>query len=221
VLLALVGAGAGAATVVLLHHNNTGTAQGRSSTSSTSSPSPSPSSASSTPSTGQTLPPANLITAINQPLTGPPAAGYVSYSQAATGTEKAGFSIDRPASWTVTQKSADETYLNDPAANVNMLIDLTPHTYPGNIENQSIPRFPGYHRIDLKALTIRSTPGSYWKFTWTQNGVSQEALDLLFVLNTPSGQQSYALYATAPATMWLQMQPVFDEELRTFASLAK
>lgn len=228
-LLALVGAGAGAAVVVLLNHNNSGTAQGRSSTSSTSSPSSaSSSSASSTPSVGQTLPAANLVTAINQPLTGPPAAGYVSYSKAATGTEKAGFSIDRPTAWTVTQKGAGETYLNDPTANVNMLIDLTPHTYPGNmvreaeyIENQSTPRFPGYHRIDLKALTIRSTPGAFWKFTWTDNGVSQEALDLLFVLNTPSGQQSYALYATAPASMWLQMQPVFDEELRTFASLAK
>jgi len=229
VLLALVGAGAGAATVVLLHHNNTGTPQGKSSTSSTSSPS-SASSASSTPSAGQTLPPANLITAVNQQLTGPPAAGYVSYSQAATGTEAAGFSIDRPASWTVTKKSGepDETYLTDPTANVNMLVDLTPHTYPGNmveeaeyIETQSIPRFPGYHRIELKALTIRTTPGAYWKFTWTQNGVSQEALDLLFVLGTPSGQQSYALYATAPASMWQQMQPVFDEELRTFAPLAK
>ena len=53
------------------------------------------------------------------------------------------------------------------------------------------------------------------------NGVPQTALDLLFVLNTPSGQQSYALYATAPTSMWLRMQPVFDEELRTFAPLSK
>jgi hypothetical protein len=221
VLLALVGAGAGATTVVLLHHDNAGKAQGKSSTSS----------AASTPATssaGKTLPPASLITAINQQLTGPPAAGYVSHPQAATGTEEAGFSIDRPADWTATRKSAYETYLNDPTANVNMLIDLTPHTYPGNmveeaeyIETQSIPRFPGYHRIDLEALTIRSTPGSFWKFTWTQNGVSQEALDLLFVLNTSSGEQSYALYATAPVSMWQQLQPVFDEELRTFAPLPK
>ncbi|HEY1628066.1 MAG TPA: hypothetical protein VGG16_30185, partial [Streptosporangiaceae bacterium] len=78
---------------------------------------------------------------------------------------------------------------------------------------QSIPHFPGYQRIDLKPLTIRDTPGSFWKFTWTDNGVKQEALDFLFILN----KQSYALYATAPASMWNQLQATFDEEVRSFA----
>jgi serine/threonine protein kinase len=215
VVLALVGAGAGATTVLLLHHND-------------SEATTRPGSSASTPAVGKTLPPASLVTAINQQLTGPPAAGYRSYSQPATGTEQAGFTIDRPAGWTVTRKGAYDTYLNDPSGNINMQVDLTPHTYPNDmvaeaqyIENRSEPHFPGYQRLDLKALTIRHTPGSFWKFTWTDNGVSQEALDLLFVLNTSSGTQSYALYATAPATMWTQLQPVFDEELRTFAPLPK
>jgi hypothetical protein len=81
------------------------------------------------------------------------------------------------------------------------------------IETQSIPHFPGYQRKDLKALTIRGTPGSFWKFTWMDNGVEQEALDFLFIQD----KQSYALYATAPASMWNQMQSVFDEEVRSFA----
>ena len=51
------------------------------------------------------------------------------------------------------------------------------------------------------------------------NGVSQEAIDLLFVLQTPAGAQSYALYMTAPASMWNQMRPIFDEEAETFAPL--
>jgi serine/threonine protein kinase len=214
-VLAIVGAGAGVATVVLLNQSHSSTPPNRSSTSST-------------PATGTTLPPANLITAINQPLTGPPAAGYRSYSHAASGTESAGFTIDLPVGWTLSQPGAYQTNLTEPGTNIKMLVDLTRHTYPGNmlqeaqyIEAQSIPHFPGYQRIDLKALTIRDTPGSFWKFTWMDNGVKQEALDLLFILNTPSGQQSYALYATAPASMWQQMQPVFDEELRTFAPLPK
>jgi hypothetical protein len=41
------------------------------------------------------------------------------------------------------------------------------------------------------------------------------------VLPTSSGAQSYALYATAPATLWTQLQPVFDQELRSFAALPK
>ena len=220
-VLALVGAGAGAATVLLLHHNNSlATTRAGSSASSAS--------RSSTPAVGPTLPAAGLVTAINQPLTGPPAAGYRSYSAPATGTEKAGFTIDLPTSWTVRTNGAYETYLNDPSGNINMLVDLTPHTYPNDmvaeaqyIETRSTPQFPGYKRIDLRALTIRHTAGSFWKFTWTDSGVTQEALDLLFVLPTSSGAQSYALYATAPAAMWTQLQSVFDEELRTFAPLPK
>ena len=79
--LAIIGAGAGAATVVLLHQNHSGSPQGGTS---------------SAPATGKTLAPANLITAINQPLTGPPAPGYRSYQQTASGQEKAGFSHRRP-----------------------------------------------------------------------------------------------------------------------------
>ena len=51
------------------------------------------------------------------------------------------------------------------------------------------------------------------------NGVEQEAIDLLFVLQTPAGAQSYALYMTAPASMWTQMRPMFDEMAETFAPL--
>jgi hypothetical protein len=219
VLLALVGAGAGTATVVLLHRDHPVAGRGTPSASA---------SASTTPTPGPTLAAASLVTAIDQPLTGAPATGYRSYSQPATGTENAGFTIDRPASWTVKRDGAYQTYLTDPAVNANLLIDLTPHTYPNDmpaearyIEARSVPRFPGYRQIDLKALNIRGTAGSFWKFTWTDNGVSQEALDLLFVLNTSAGPQSYALYATAPASMWTALQSVFDEELRTFAPLPK
>jgi hypothetical protein len=211
--LAIIGAGAGAATVVLLHHSNSGSPQNGSSSSA-------PPSTSSTGGTGSTLPPALLVTAINQPLTGPPPAGYKNLTKAATGKESAGFTINYPSDWTVVQKGVYQTWLYAPQSGVNMLVDLTPHTYPSDmvqeaqyIETQSIPHFPGYQRIDLKALTIRGTPGSFWKFTWMNNGVRQEALDFLFIKN----QQSYALYATAPASRWNQMQPVFDEEVRSFA----
>jgi len=210
--LAIIGAGAGAATVVLLHQNHTTTPP----------TTPSTSAAGSTPAVGSTLPAANLITAINQPLTGPPPAGYRSYSKPASGTETAGFSIDLPSNWVVTQQGAFQTYLTDPGTTTNLLVDLTPHTYPGNmveeaqyIESQSLTGFPGYKRINLQALTIRGTPGAFWKFTWKKNGVEQEALDLLFIQD----QQSYALYATAPASQWQQLQATFDEELRTFAPL--
>ena len=71
--------------------------------------------------------------------------------------------------------------------------------------------------VGLGAATIRGTRGSAWKFTWQDNGVSQEAIDLLMVLQTPAGTQSYALYMTGPASMWPQLRPTFDEAAETFA----
>jgi eukaryotic-like serine/threonine-protein kinase len=213
VLLAVLGAGAGAAAIVLLRNNTTGTSGGSSS--------------------GTTLPPAatapQIVNAINEHVTGALPAGWITVNRPATGTETAGFSIGTPATW-APSTTGYQTYVRDPSANANILIDLTPHTYPNDmlreaqyIRNQSLAqnRFPGYTQAGggLAATTIRGTPGAYWKFKWLDNGVQQEAIDLLFVLHTSAGAQSYALYMTAPASMWNQMRPVFDEAVETFTPL--
>ncbi len=154
-------------------------------------------------------------------------AGWATVRQQATGTETAGFTIAAPSNWTQST-SGYQTYLRDPAANANILIDLTPHTYPNDmvaeaqyIKRQSLAqnRFPGYVQEGLVAETIRGRAGAWWKFTWDDNGVTQEAIDLLFIVHTPAGAQSYALYMTAPASTWSQMRPIFDEEVETFAPL--
>jgi hypothetical protein len=212
VVLAVAGASAGVATALLVH-NHSGTPRGQAS---------SPAAV-----TGSTLPPTGLVNAINQPLSGPPPAGYRGYRRQPLGAENAGFTIDLPTNWTVTPQGAHEVWLYSPQPHTNLLVDLTPHTYTDMvqeaqyIEAQSVPRFPGYHRVDLKPLTIRGTAGSFWKFTWNNQGVSQTALDLLFIASTPSGPQSYALYATAPSSQWNTLQPVFDEMVRSFAPLPK
>jgi eukaryotic-like serine/threonine-protein kinase len=211
VALAIIGAAAGTATVVLLHQSHTGSTQAQTSGSA-----------------GASLPPASLqiVDAVNMPNTGPLPGGFTSISQPAAANETAGFSIAVPTSWKEST-SGYQTYLRDPAiSGANILIDLTPHTFPNDmlreaeyIESQSIPHFPGYHRVDLRAWTIRGTPGSFWKFTWTDQGVSQEALDLLFVLRTSAGPQSYALYMTAPTASFAQLRSTFDEEVETFRPL--
>ena len=210
--LAIIGAGAGAATVVLLHQNHSGSPQGGTSA---------------TGSTG-TLPPPTLqiVDAINKPTTGPLPSGFTTISRPASTNETAGFSLAAPTSWKEST-SGYQTYLRDPAeTNTNILIDLTPHTYPNDmlreaqyIERQSIPHFPGYQRIGLAAINIRGTQGSYWKFTWMDAGVQQEAIDLLFVTQTSAGPQSYALYMTAPENIFAQIRPIFDEEAETFATV--
>ena len=220
-VLAIVGAGAGAATVVLLHQNHSGSAQAGGTSSATGSASGS---------SAATLPSAKnapqIVDAINVPATGPLPGGFTTISQPAAANETAGFSLAAPTSWKEST-SGYQTYLKDPAEpDTNILIDLTPHTYPNDmlreakyIEARSIPDFPGYQRVGLAALNIRGTPGSYWKFTWTNAGVEQEALDLLFVMQTSAGPQSYALYMTAPEKSFAQIRPIFDEEAETFVTL--
>ncbi len=227
-VLAIIGAAAGAATVVLLHQNHSGSPHGGPTASgSVSGPATSPGSSPATSPAGG-LPPATLqiINAVNMPATGPLPTGWTTISQPSAANETAGFSVAAPTNWKL-RTSGFQTYLRDPAdPNINILIDLTPHTYPNNmvqeasyIESQSIPHFPGYHRIDLKATTIRNTPGAYWKFTWNNQGVQQEAIDLLFVLQTSAGSQSYALYMTAPESKFDQERPIFDEQVETFKPL--
>jgi serine/threonine protein kinase len=211
VVLAIIGAGAGAAAVILLHQN-----QDHSSASAGQSATPSAPTA-----TGS---PAQIVDAINQQATGPAPAGYTPFSVPAGANEQSGFHLAAPSTWKAST-SGYQTYFKDPnASDTNLLVDLTPHTYPSDmlkeatyIRNQSIPKFPGYHQLGLARLTIRGQPGAYWKFTWDDNGVQQEVLDLLYAAPTSGGNQSFALYMTAPASAWNQTRPVFDDELRTFA----
>ena len=205
-VLALIGVGAGVATVLLMHHND----------------SAGPAAGASAPAPGSSPP--QIVDAINQ-APGPLPAGYATYSQPAARTEKAGFSLAAPSLWT---KSANgfQTHLTDPsAANIYLLVDLTPHTHMNDmlreaayIRNQSLSAFPGYHQLGLARLRIRGQPGAYWKFTWNDHGVQQEAIDLLYVAQTSAGPQSYAMFMTSPASIWSQPQvkSVFDEEMRTF-----
>ena len=90
------------------------------------------------------------------------------------------------------------------------------------IKQQSLAHghFPGYSQKGLAGHQIRGTQGAYWKFTWQRNGVSQEVIDLLFVARTSAGPQSYALYMTAPESMFDHLRPTFDEVAETFAPLS-
>ncbi|HMI25956.1 MAG TPA: protein kinase, partial [Streptosporangiaceae bacterium] len=155
--LAIVGAAAGAGTVVLLHQGHSGSPQGQGQTTGTGTGS---ASGSASGSSSASLPPPTLqiVDAINKPASGSLPSGFTMTSQPAASNETAGFTIAVPPSW---QKSTSghQTYLTDPTdSNTNVLIDLTPHTYPEDmlreaqyIEAQSIPHFPGYHRVDMAA----------------------------------------------------------------------
>ena len=217
VVLVMLAAGAGAA-VVLLRHSPTSSANAQGTTA--------PASPHSTATLASPQTAAQIVNAVNMSPQASLPAGWATYTHQASNGEAAGFKMAYPADWT-TSTNGYQTYLRDPSANINILIDLTPHTYPNDmltearyVRTQSLPRYPGYVQLGLQAQTIRGTPGASWKFTWNDQGTTQEAIDLLFVLHTPAGAQSYALYMTAPASVWSQSRPVFDEEVETFTPLS-
>lgn len=221
-MLAVIGAAAGAAAIVAFrhHHNTASQGQGQGQGQGTS--------------TGGVANPAQglqLVDAINMHTSaaGPLPSGFRTFTDpaSATGTT-AGFQLAYPSTWTVIRTSAVRTRFQDPQDQLAYLaVDLTAHTKKDMlaeatyIRNQSLVQghFPGYQQINLQRWTIRNRPGAYWKFTWMDNGVREEALDLLYIADTSAGPQSYALYFTAPASQWTAMHTYFNEEAETFAPL--
>ena len=137
----------------------------------------------------------------------------------------AGFTIDVPPGWTREQKGL-ATYFYGPDDMV-LDVDLSPHAYPGNMvqeaeylqQQQAVlgDAFPGYQRVQLLAVPVRGTHGAFWQFTWSYKGVPVRTDDILFVLPTSAGRQSYAVYLRAPDSGWNSTYlPIFEKILPTF-----
>ena len=215
IALAVIGVGVGAAVVMLLRHSGSGNSAGASATTP-------PASATAAASGG--YPTVDIIHAIDMPSSGPFPAGFTGYMlQPTTIGTTAGFSLSYPGSWSI-RRAGYQTYFQDPALNAYVLVDLTPHTFPGDmlrearyIKAQSADAHPGYQQIGaITRWPIRGAAGSYWKFTYDDGGVTQEVLDLLWVASTPAGDQSYAMYFTAPYPYWNHMRPVFAAIAESF-----
>ena len=231
IALAVIGAGAGAAAVMLVRHSGSGSAgagatQGTNSTTAAGTP---PSTAG-TPGTSAASGPyskLDIVDAIDAPSSGPFPAGFTGYKLTASSAgATAGFSISYPGSWGA-KPSGYQTYFQDPQLNAYVLVDLTPHTFPNNmvreaqyIKKRSASAHPGYKAMGaITSWPIRGATGSYWKFTYDDNGVTQEVLDLLWVADTAAGSQSYAMYFTAPEAYWGKLRPVFSTIAQSFLPL--
>jgi serine/threonine protein kinase len=230
IALAIIGAGAGAATVMLVRHSGSGSASpgasnttqgtGQAGTST-------PQGTASAPGTSAASGPyssLDVLQAINTPSSGPFPAGFTAYkATASSDATTAGFSVSYPGSWS-DKPSGYQTYFQDPQLNAYVLVDLTPHTFPNNmvreaqfIRKRSASAHPDYKGMGaITSWTIRGAAGSYWRFTYDDDGVTQEVLDLLWVASTSAGNQSYAMYFTAPEASWGQLRPDFSTIAQSF-----
>jgi PsbP len=144
-----------------------------------------------------------------------------------TGTTD-GFTMSYPGSWQVKQHSGSpqRVYFDAQDAVSNVEVDLTPHTKSNMvteaqyIKGQTLAQgsFPSYKQIRLSAENVRGTPGAIWEFYYTNSaGTMMKAEDILFILHTSNGPQSYAIFAASPNSVWQStMLPRVEDMLKTF-----
>jgi hypothetical protein len=135
--------------------------------------------------------------------------GYTPYAlhPSAAGTS-AGFMIDVPPGWRLDQQTPRRIFFRAPDGVSNLEVDLTPHTKADMVaegqylKQQTLAKgqFPQYKEIDLLPQNVLGTRGALWRFDWTdpKTGIQLRVDDMLFILPTPNGPQSYAIFMIAP-----------------------
>jgi hypothetical protein len=164
------------------------------------------------------------VNAVNNPSKALPAGWTTKTVQPSAARTAAGFSIAVPPGWT--EQRSGLAWIFDSPNGMRLDVDLTAHKYQNmvseanyvmksSLETSSVP---GYTQVHLGEVPIRDTQGAIWQFTWTpQGGVKQWTDDMLFILNTSSGPQSYALYIRGPNSGWQSTYlPVLEKILKTF-----
>jgi hypothetical protein len=169
--------------------------------------------------------PFGSVNALNQRSASVPAGWQAESVPPSQYSTTAGFTVDLPPGWTEKPKGlATYFYGRD---NMVLDVDLSPHTYPDNMvqeaehlqQQQAVlgDAFPGYQRQQLQAVPVRGTEGAFWQFTWSSSDVKMRTDDILLVLATSAGKQSYAIYIRAPNSGWNSVYlPMFEKILPTF-----
>jgi hypothetical protein len=113
-----------------------------------------------------------------------------------------------PPGWQVGQQTPQRIFFNAPDGVSNVEVDLTTHTTSDMVaearsikqQTQAQGRFPNYKELELGPEQVRQTRAALWRFDWTspKTGTTLRVDDLLFILPTANGPQSYAIYMTAP-----------------------
>jgi hypothetical protein len=227
-----------AATILGKHHNAAPPNAANSSPAASGGASGSPTSSGPTAPTANVPPVTNktptVISSIDDPSSSLPS-GYTPYTlhPSAAGTA-AGFTMAVPPGWHVEPQTPKRIFFNAPDGVSNVEVDLTTHTTSDMVaEAQSIKqqtlaqgRFPNYKELELGPENVRQTRAALWRFDWTspKTGTTLRVDDLLFILKTPNGPQSYAIYMTAPegnaAGSWnATILPIVSQMLQSFATI--
>jgi len=227
-VLAVAAAAAGALAATVLPKSSSSSPNGTQTSTGTQSP-PVTVTGSVPPITGTTP---GVVRFFDKPsATVPPGFTQETFTPSQTGT-KAGFTIAYPSGWTVQQQpgAPQRIHFQDPKSTAHVDVDLTTHTNADMLDEATYVMqrtlanglFPGYQQKELDAQDLRGTRGGVWRFDYTgKGGVTMRADDLLFVLQTPNGPQSYAIFAAAPegpnSSTWNKIDlPIIEKMLASF-----
>ena len=179
---------------------------------------PSAGTATATPSS--TSMPTTSLAAATAPL-GPAAsarapAGWVSYSDPATG-----FNIAHPPGWTV-RTNGTLTDFADPVSGDYLRVDhRSPPGSPTGDWYAYEPSFaaanPGYRRIQITPTTFDGYPAGLWEYTYAGGGTTLHAVDLGFAIGSRYG---FALNFQTRDSDWAARQPLFATLERSFQAPA-
>ena len=174
-----------------------------------------------------TTTPYKSVNALNHPSSAAPAGWVPEAVQPTAGQTNAGFTVSVPPGWTEQRKGLG-TFFHGPA-NMLLEIDLTPHKHPNNmvLEAASVEhgaktsgKFPQYRRAALAEVPVRGTKGAFLQFTFSLDGATARTDDILFVLPTRDGPQSYAVYIRGLSSEWNTTDlHLFDKILSTFQTI--
>jgi hypothetical protein len=168
-----------------------------------------------------------LIQAIDQPSATLPT-GFTTQAFSPSQTQvNAAFSMAVPSNWQVQQPGpAQQVFFKAPDGVSYVEVDLTSHTKSDMvaeakyIRSQALAQgnFPGYKPNRLSAEDVRDTRGAIWAFYYKNSaGTLMKVEDILFILQTKNGPQSYAILATSPNSIWQStMLPRVESMLATF-----
>ncbi|HEY0716345.1 MAG TPA: protein kinase [Streptosporangiaceae bacterium] len=149
---------------------------------------------------------------------------WYTLTAAAAGT-RSGFELAVPDGWQVSRGQGLQWLFEFPGSGTFLQVDLTPHTYPSMLVEakylatltQKQGHFPGYADPGIRLVNIRNQAGAAWSFTWQDPPVGRRrALDLMYIARTAAGNQSFALYMSAPSATFAGSLATFTEEIRTF-----
>ena len=171
--------------------------------------------------------PYKSVNALNHPSSVAPAGWVPESVQPSANNTNAGFTLSVPPGWTKQRKGLG-TFFHGPS-DMLLEIDLTPHKFPNNMirEAMSVERgakasgdFPQYRRAALAEVPVRGTKGAFLQYTWSLDGALARSDDILFVLPTSDGSQSYAVYIRGLSSEWNTTDlPLFDQILSTFQTV--